>query len=245
MTWRDSCSKPLTVAWEVRQMTFRTQYGGREMKTSSLHVAFAAAVGLCLSAPRETQALVFYDSESSFLSAAAIESTENFDAYTSGDGFITRRIALDGVSYFATSCTNRCWMFYYGALVSNDIADNTLSFGSGRYVDTLGFRLIDYGGPGSGREVVVTEKNGSSTVMPADGGGYFGFTSGSGIESVLVRDDTADGAHNWFFDDVARGEIIGGAPLPDYLPAIPEPSTYALFTVGCLMVAVGVWRRRV
>lgn len=216
--------------------------------------------------------MVFYNSESSFRSAAVIDSIENFDAYAQTYGFVTPVIALDGVSYSATSCTNRCWTFDGGnyvsppnSLLSNDIAPNTLSFGSGRYVNALGFWLSGLYGtigyPSLGWEIVVKERNGSSTVIEIPTGvysRYFGITSESGIDSLVVRDNPLDGgAGNWWFDDVARGAIIGGAPLADSIPvpppslggpdywigAVPEPSTYALFAVGLLMLAFRVKRR--
>lgn len=241
------------------------------MKTGFLNVACAAAVGFCLSAPTETQAVVIYNSESSFRSAAAIESTENFDAYTTDDGFVTPVIALDGVSYSTTSCTNSCWDFegsnYVSApnsLVSNAIATNTLSFGSGRYVNALGFwlsGLYKTSLPSLGWEIIVNEKNGSSTaieISPGANSRYFGFTSESGIDSLVVRDNPRDsGAWNWWYDDVARGAIVGGDPLADSIPvpppslggpdywigAVPEPGTYALFAAGLLMLAFRVKRR--
>lgn len=242
------------------------------MKASLLNVACATVVGFCLSVPTETQAVVIYDSQPSFRSAAVIDSTENFDAYTTDDGFIAPVVALGGVSYSTTSCTNRCWGFSVNntspplSFGSNDIATDTLSFGSGRYVNALGFWLGGLFGsagyPFLGWEIIVNEKNGASTVIevPEYSGNvrYFGFTSESGIESLVVRDNPRDsGAGNWWYDDVARGAIIGGDPLADSIPvpspasggpdywigAVPEPSTYALFAVGLLMLAFRVKRR--
>ncbi|MDA8127818.1 MAG: PEP-CTERM sorting domain-containing protein [Betaproteobacteria bacterium] len=242
------------------------------MKTGFLNVACAAAVGFCLSAPTETQAVVIYNSESSFRSAAAIESTENFDAYTTDDGFVTPVIALDGVSYSTTSCTNRCWGFGINhvsppmSLSSDSLASDTLSFGSGRYVNSLGFwwgGLSGWvGGSFLGWQIIVNEKNGSSTVIAIPQGSanthYFGFTSESGIDNVVVRDNPLDsGATNWWYDDVARGAIIGGDPVTDSIPVpspalggpdywigvVPEPGTYALFAAGLLMLAFRVKRR--
>lgn len=246
----------------------------KQMRTSLSKVAFCAVVGLFLSAPDKAQALAFYNTESLFLGAATIESNENFDAYTGNYGFITPVISLDAVSYSASSCTNRCWTFDgnnvspSNSLISNDIANNTLSFGSGRYVTTLGFWLGGLSGSAGdlflGWEIVVNEKNGSSTVIGIPKGDantrYFGFISESGIDSLLVRDNPLDGgASNWWFDNVARGAIIGGDPLPDSIPVpppglggpngpingVPEPSTHVLVILGFLLLALSIKRRRV
>lgn len=197
-----------------------------------------AATLLVLHQASATAAIVVYSTDSSFLSTAPALSTENFNSFTNNYGFTSPVIALGGVEYSTTECTNRCWTFdgsfvSGNSLLSNALGVDTLSFGTNRYVDALGFWFTS-GATGPGLlsplwEIFVEETDGTSTYVPIDTPSlgpvikYYGFVSTVGISKVTVRDYPLDnGSSQFAFDNVSRSAILGGSQLEDSVP-VPPP----------------------
>jgi hypothetical protein len=217
--------------------------------------------------------LMIYDSVAAFAAASPALSTQNFDNQTFGYGFDGSGFALGGVRYdsdAANACGGRCWVFD-GAFVSQPLAvrsvvldsKNTLSFGTDRYVQALGFWVA--GGSVSSTsnllwDVVIEEIDGTSTYLPVRNSvsgptlQYLGFVSTVGIKNVSVRDNPADNFFAAFqFDDVARSGVLGGPELPDSIPtppctvncgSVPEPDSLAMVLLAGLMMAAVLQSRR-
>jgi hypothetical protein len=198
----------------------------------------ASVVGAILAPCAVGSTLQIFGSETTFLRSAPIVSTETFDEIPSTTHFIEPDIEIDGVFYLNSptgdiqgwSITNSIG----GApskpnvLVSNSLTENHISFGTGRFVQALGFFMVGGGtsnGVGARYRFVVTEDNDAQTSFLIDfappGVKYFGFLSEQGIADVAIGPDPAQDFGVFFaFDNVSRSEILG--------TAVVEPGTFAL-----------------
>src|SRR4030095_4774040 len=103
---------------------------------------------------RDAQAstLTFFSSQSEFLATAPIVSTETFDEFPSSTSFTTSTVVIDKVTYFTEPCLLEihlgCWGIVSPGVASpnrfgsNNTATDVLSFGTGQFVNALGFSLI-------------------------------------------------------------------------------------------------------
>ncbi len=188
----------------------------------------AGVLGIILSV--QTSATVtIYHSESDFLNAAPVVSTETFGAIAP---IFSPQAVIDQVVYevdgpcFTQGEPNPCWFTELGELLStfpqSNINEHRISFGAGNTVRAFGFSFGSFGG---GRwEVIVHEIDGTHTIEPlqhAIGTSYLGFVSDVGIRALTVRDPPADGGINWKYDNVSRSEITAA-----------EVSTYRLTRIG-------------
>ncbi len=184
---------------------------------------------------RAAASVIVYDSESDFLNAAPVISTETFDEFPSRTGFFTNRVVLDHVIYetdgpcLFEGAGNPCWMAGihlgpasvtppndFGASFANGITEHRISFGPGNWVHAFGFWFL------SGDhfsipqwEVIITEMDGTRTVEPVEvfaGRRFLGFQSDAGIVGLVVRGALPGRASNWSYDNVSRGQVF---PLGD------------------------------
>jgi hypothetical protein len=195
-------------------------------------------------------ALVLFDSESAFLSAAPIVSTETFDEFQTDTQFTSLAVVIDQVVYSTSSAIDiNTWRIdvalhdppkgFSNALHSNDIAENRLTFAGG-HVLAFGFSFLGFGFPTDdpflGWEIAIREVDDTTTVIgPFDTSllSYHGFLSDVGIVEILVRDAPGDGAGlNWSYDRVSRSAVVS------------TPPTLVLFGSGLWGLGIAAARRR-
>ena len=188
-------------------------------------------------------ALMTYSDESTFLSAAPIASTEDFEGFS--NGFIySSTVVIDEVVYNATTGGNWSIPGSYGGISgtkgfgSTFGGPNEISFGNNVYLDAFGFYFISQLGYAYPWEIEVFEKGGSSTLFnvqfsSTEGAKYYGFLSDVGIEKLIVRDYDGDSnLANWSYDNVSRSST-----------SVPEPATMLLLGTGFVGIA-GLGRKK-
>jgi hypothetical protein len=216
--------------------------------------------GLLIAAalPAVSSGIQMFSSFSEFNAAATVVSTQTFEQFNPGLQFAQNAVTLGGVVYESESRLSIFGPPYLpgtNALISNEIVPSSMSFGAGRYVESFGF---SFGGftsfQGPVWRIGVQETNAALstfdiTPLPSyPWTQYFGFISDVGIESVSVRQILQSGGVNWFYDDVSRGEIYGGAALPDDWTveaprAVPDtPSTAMLALALAALVSIHRYR---
>jgi hypothetical protein len=176
---------------------------------------------------KTSAALLTYNNESSFLLAAPIISTEDFEGFPDGDyRFGSSIIDVDGVVYNATTggdwSVPGAWGGIAGSkgLGSTFGGPNEISFGRGVCVKAFGFYFLSGLGAQYPWEIEVFEKDGASTIFtvqfsPTESQHYYGFSSDVGIVKIIIRDYAADCCStNWNYDNVSRSDHIKANVLP-------------------------------
>jgi hypothetical protein len=189
--------------------------------------------------------LQIFSSETTFLNAAPIVSTKNFDDISSITHFTEEQIEIDGV-FYRNSPTGEVqgWSVTNSVvdapskpnvLVSNSLTENQISFGAGQFVQAFGFAMIA-GGSSNGETAryrfVIREVNSPGTSFVINwpvGVRYLGLLSEHGIAEITVGPDPTQNFGIFFaFDNVSRSDIVS--------TMIPEPATFALTVWQCLLV---------
>ena len=197
------------------------------------------------------QGLVIFDNTTEFYSSNNISSVTDFNGYPSQDPNYTLEVEYDGVYYTSESCstslhcspsnvqfwnvTNHFFSPYLHVLGSNQIVNDTISFGDDSYVNSFGLDFIAIGN--DDWNIIISELDNSTTTLhldmsmvePVYNSYFMGFYSDIGISSVLFSPDSSDGgAGNWVYDNVARSDI----------KSVPEPGSFVLLLSGLLILVV-------
>jgi len=193
----------------------------------SVIVLFAAV-------PPSAFAMTVFNSESDFLAAAPIVSTETFDGFATGPLTNDAAIEIDYVNYRVAStgeCSGfpPCWytstwlaVSTPNRLGSNELpsTDHIISFGLGGFVAAFGFHFT---GPRDGEKdeiewtITINEIDGTENVIEvskftsSSSAPYYGFLSDVGIQQVVVVGGLTGQQPAFGFDNVSRSEII---PIP-------------------------------
>ncbi len=179
--------------------------------------------------------LAIYNSESEFLHAAPIVSTETFDEFPSPFYFFSPRVVIDGIAYTTASvpgavCGGRqpCWTVESDVLLANLAHGSVFTFGPGGHVKAFGILFSSSQEfPGPHFDLTIHEVDGSTTVALLGAGGYAGILSTVGIDSLAVSADFP-----WQYDNVSHSQIL----------SIPEPSlalSIALLPIAVLLMYRG------
>ncbi|HEY9622882.1 MAG TPA: hypothetical protein V6C78_21170 [Crinalium sp.] len=174
-----------------------------------------------------------------FHNSNSIVSIETFDDFGTSI-FPGASVTFDSVTY--TDLTAPFWVtgsVSPGALFSNAVAPNELSFGINQFTKAIGFDLIPFEKVSitpSTFEFQVQETNGQTTtfvsVPEPDVKNFFGFSSSKGIQKLTVlQPPSQDGATNFSFDNVSRAAITTATTTTD----VPEPSSILSLVVFGLM----------
>ena len=175
--------------------------------------------------------MMTYSNESTFLSAAPIASTEDFEGFPDGDfRFGSSTIDVDGVIYNNTIGGDWSVSGAWGGISNSKSLGSTfgghneITFGTGACVKAFGFYFISKLGAQYPWEIEVFEKGGSSTLFEVkfalnEREQYYGFLSDIGIERITVRDYSGDCCStNWDYDNVSRSSFV---PKSDKLSPSP------------------------
>lgn len=226
------------------------------MKIRSGKVFALEKILLCIfiipSSMQSHASMKIYSNESTFLSAAPIDSTEDFERFPDGDyRFGSSTIGVDGVIYSDTKGGDWSVSGAWGGISNSRSLGSTfgehneITFVTGACVKAFGFYFISKLGAQYPWEIEVFEKGGSSTLVEVqftlnEREKYYGFLSDIGIERIIVRDYSGDCCGtNWDYDNVSRSSFVpksgklspsspSGVGITDGSNDLPTPSGFKI-----------------
>lgn len=223
------------------------------MTTRTIVSKVLATVALSLVCVASQAALTFFDSQSSFLAAVSAPGTDTYDDLPQSMLLPSTLDRTAGAySYTATGVFNGVQSHLFGAGVGTDTwlsldesaATLVLSAfaASVRGVGGFFFTNSNDGAflPGQTMTVVAQDTSGSvtRTLSNPTTGTFLGFVATLPLVSLTVA--AADVPDTDVWPTLNNLTLAAAAPIP----AVPEPSTYALLALGLGAVGFIVWRRR-